>query len=137
MPWNKIEIQKVQSLPYPGLPSDLLPLFGVLATQCHGATVIHDPLYDGRLEYLKGLRKIWADIFFSDPHRAIISGPTQLYGSDLGAFDLRAGASLIIAALMAKGKTVIRDIYQVDRGYENIDKALKKLGANIKRVKDE
>lgn len=137
LPWKKLKMEKVQSLPYPGLPSDMLPLFGVLATQSQGATVIHDPLYDGRLEYLKGLRKLGADVFFSDPHRAVISGPTPLFGSDLGAFDLRAGASLIIAGLMAKGKTVIKDIYQVDRGYEDIDKALRKLGADIKRVKDE
>ena len=137
VPWEKIKIDRIQSLPYPGLPSDLLPLFGLLASQAQGATVIHDPLYDGRLEYLKGLRKMGVDIFFSDPHRAIVSGPSNLYGADLGAFDLRAGASLIIAGLIAKGKTVIRDIYQVDRGYESIDKKLKKLGADIKRVKDE
>ncbi|MDD4662010.1 MAG: UDP-N-acetylglucosamine 1-carboxyvinyltransferase [Candidatus Pacebacteria bacterium] len=136
-PWEKIKIEKIQSLPFPGLPSDLLPLFGVLASQAKGATIIHDPLYDGRLEYLKGLRKMGVDIFFSDPHRAIVSGPSELYGADLGSFDLRAGASLITAALIAKGKTTIREIYQVDRGYEQIDKKLKKLGADIKRVKYE
>lgn len=137
MPWEKIKIERIQSMPFPGLPSDLLPLFGVLASQAKGATIIHDPLYDGRLEYLKGLKKMGVDIFFSDPHRAIVSGPSELYGADLGSFDLRAGASLITAALIAKGKTTIRDIYQVDRGYEQIDKKLKKLGADIKRVKYE
>ena len=136
-PWDKLELSRIQSMPYPGIPSDLLPLFGVLASQISGATVIHDPLYDGRLEYLKGLRSMGVDIFFSDPHRAIVSGPSQLYGADLGAFDLRAGASLITAGLIAKGETIIRDIYQVDRGYEEIDKKLKKLGADIKRVKYE
>ncbi|MGI6296999.1 MAG: UDP-N-acetylglucosamine 1-carboxyvinyltransferase [Minisyncoccales bacterium] len=136
-PSENIRINKIQSLPFPGLPSDLLPLFGVLASQAEGATVIHDPLYDGRLEYLKGLRKMGVDIFFSDPHRAIVSGPSALYGADLGSFDLRAGASLIIAGLIAEGKTVIKDIYQVDRGYESIDKKLKNIGANIKRVKYE
>jgi len=134
LPWDKIKINKIQSLPFPGFPSDLLPLFCVLATQSEGATIIHDPLYNGRLEYLKGLNKMGADIFFSDPHRAIISGSTPFYGADLGSFDLRAGASLIIAGLMAKGETTIRDIYQVDRGYEKIDKRLKELGADIKRV---
>lgn len=133
MPWKELKIEKVQSMPYPGLPSDLLPLFGVLATQSKGSTMIHDPMYDGRLEYLKGLRKMGAEIFFSDPHRAIINGPTALYGEDLGSFDLRAGASLIIAGLIAKGKTVIRDVYQVDRGYEEIEKKLRALGADIKR----
>lgn len=134
---GKIKFKKIQSLPYPGLPSDLLPLFGILASQSEGATVIHDPLYNGRLEYLKGLRKMGVDIFFSDPHRAIISGPSKLYGADLGSFDLRAGASLIIAGLIAKGKTEIKDVYQVDRGYKKIDKKLKKIGADIKRVKYE
>ena len=70
-----------------------------------------------------------------DPHRAIISGPTKLSGKTITSFDLRSGATLIIAALLARGKTVIRDIYQVDRGYEKIEERLRKLGADIKRFK--
>lgn len=133
---SKLKINKVQSLPFPGFPSDFLSPLGVLATQTKGMTVIHDPLYEGRLKYLEGLTKMGADIFFSDPHRAIINGATKLYGTDLGSFDLRAGAALIIAGLIAKGKTRISDIYQVDRGYERIEERLQKLGADIKRVKD-
>ena len=135
MPSPNIKIRKMQSLPFPGFPSDLLSVLGVLATQTRGVTVIHDPLYEGRLKYMEGLTKMGADIFFSDPHRATINGITKLYGADLGSFDLRGGAALIIAGLIAKGQTIIRNIYQVDRGYEKIEERLQKLGADIKRVK--
>mgnify|MGYP002397161966 FL=1 len=75
-----------------------------------------------------------AEIYFTDPHRAIINGVTKLRGHDLGTFDLRGGAALIMAALMAEGKSTIDNIYQVDRGYERIEERLQKLGANIKRI---
>ncbi len=136
MPSKEIKIRKIQSLPYPGFPSDLLSVLGVLATQTKGVTLIHDPLYEGRLKYMEGLTKMGADIFFSDPHRATINGVTKLYGTDLGSFDLRAGAALIVAGLIAKGRTRISNIYQVDRGYEKIEERLQKLGADIKRIKD-
>lgn len=134
-PWKSLKIKKVQSLPFPGFPSDLLSIMGVLATQSEGQTLIHDPLYEGRLKYLEGLIKMGADVFFSDPHRATINGLTPLYGEDLGSFDLRGGAALIIAGLIAEGKTTISNVYQIDRGYEKIEERLKKLGADIKRVK--
>ena len=75
-----------------------------------------------------------AEIIFADPHRAIVQGPTKLYGQELGSFDLRGGAGLIIAGLIAKGRTVISNIYQVDRGYEKIEERLQKMGADIKRI---
>ncbi|MFA5178550.1 MAG: UDP-N-acetylglucosamine 1-carboxyvinyltransferase [Candidatus Paceibacterota bacterium] len=131
-----IKIRKMQSLPYPGFPSDLLSVLGVLATQTKGVTLIHDPLYEGRLKYMEGLTKMGADVFFSDPHRATINGITRLYGADLGSFDLRGGAALIIAGLIAKGQTIIRNIYQVDRGYEKLEERLQDLGADIKRIKN-
>ncbi|MFA5013888.1 MAG: UDP-N-acetylglucosamine 1-carboxyvinyltransferase [Candidatus Paceibacterota bacterium] len=136
LPSKNMKIRKIQSLPFPGFPSDLLSVLGVLATQTKGVTVIHDPLYEGRLKYLEGLTKMGADVFFGDPHRATINGSTKLYGADLGSFDLRGGAALIIAGLIAEGETVIRNIYQVDRGYEKIEERLQKIGAEIKRVKD-
>ncbi len=136
MPWRGLKIDKIQSLPYPGIPSDLQSAFGVLATQAEGSTLIHDPLYEGRLKYLEELNKMGAEIYFADPHRAIVNGPTQLYGRELGSFDLRGGAALIIAGLIAKGQTIINNIYQIDRGYEKIEERLQKLGADIKRVND-
>ena len=134
LPWKTLKIDKIQSLPYPGIPSDLQSAFGVLATQAKGTTIIHDPLYEGRLKYLEELNKMGAKIFFADPHRATIEGPTPLFGAELGPLDLRGGAALIIAGLIAKGKTVINNIYQVDRGYEKIEERLQKIGADIKRV---
>lgn len=135
-PWKNLRIDKIQSLPYPGIPSDLQSVFGVLATQAKGTTIIHDPLYEGRLKYLEELNKMGAKIFFADPHRATIEGPTPLLGAELGPLDLRGGAALIIAGLIAKGKTIINNIYQVDRGYEKIEERLEKLGADIKRIKE-
>ncbi|PIR72277.1 MAG: UDP-N-acetylglucosamine 1-carboxyvinyltransferase [Candidatus Nealsonbacteria bacterium CG10_big_fil_rev_8_21_14_0_10_36_24] len=136
LPSKNLKIDKIQSLPYPGIHSDLQPELGVLATQTEGATLIHDPLFEGRLKYLEELNKMGADIIFCDPHRAIVYGPTQLQGIEIPSPDLRAGAALIIAGLIAKGKTVIKNIYQIDRGYEKIEERLQRLGADIKRVKN-
>lgn len=127
-------IDRIQSFIYPGIHSDLQSPLGVLATQSRGSTLLHDPLYEGRLKYLEELIKMGAEIYVSDPHRAIINGPTKLHGTNLGTFDLRGGASLIIAALIAQGESTISNIYQVDRGYEKIEERLQKLGADIKRV---
>jgi len=135
-PWVSLRMEKIQALPYPGIPTDLLPLFGVLATQTEGTTLLHDPLYEGRLRYLNELNKMGAQIIFADPHRAIVNGPTELRGVIVDSPDLRGGASLIVGALLAQGKTVINNIYQIDRGYERIEERLEKLGADIKRVKN-
>jgi len=134
-PSTKLRIDKIQSLPYPGVHTDLQPELGVLATQTKGPTLIHDPLYEGRLKYLEDLNKMGADIVFCDPHRAIVNGPTPLYGIEIPSPDIRAGAALIIAALAAKGKTTIDNVYQIDRGYEKIEERLQELGAEIRRVK--
>ncbi len=130
---SKLRMDKIQSLPYPGMHSDLQPELGVLATQTKGPTLIHDPLFEGRLKYLDELNKMGADIIFCDPHRAIVYGPSQLVGIEIPSSDLRAGAAMIIAGLVAKGKTIIHNIYQIDRGYERIEERLAKLGADIKR----
>ncbi len=126
---------RIQSLPYPGLHTDLQPELGVLATQMRGTTLIHDPLFEGRLRYLQELNKMGADIIFCDSHRAVITGPTPLIGIKINSFDLRAGMAFIIAGLIAEGETIIENIYQVDRGYEKIDKRLNALGFDIKRLK--
>ncbi len=135
LPSGRLKMDKIQSLPYPGIPTDLQPELGVLATQAKGPTLIHDPLYEGRLKYLEELNKMGADIIFCDPHRAIINGPTPLYGTEIPSLDIRSGAALIIAGLAAKGETIINNIYQIDRGYEKIEERLQKLGADIKRVR--
>ncbi len=133
---GKLEIDKIQAMPYPGIPTDLQSPLGVLATQAEGLTLIHDPMYEGRLKYLEELNKMGAEIVMCDPHRAIINGPTKLQGTKLNPLDLRSGAALIIAGIIAEGSTEIRDVSQADRGYEEIDKRLRKIGVDVKRIKE-
>jgi len=121
-------------MPFPGFAADLVQPFTAMMTQAKGTTLIHDWMYDGRTKYVSELKKMGADIVVSDPHRLVVLGPTPLYGKEVTSFDLRAGATLIIAALSASGKSVIDNIYQVDRGYEFLDQRLAKLGAKIERV---
>ncbi len=133
-PGKDLVINKIQIMPHPGIPTDLQAPLGVLSTQAKGLTLIHDPLYEGRLKYLEELNKMGAEIVLCDPHRAIINGPTKLHGTKLDPLDLRAGAALIIAGLLAEGTTIIKDVVQADRGYEEIEKRLSKIGARIKRT---
>jgi UDP-N-acetylglucosamine 1-carboxyvinyltransferase len=128
-------VQKIQVLPYPGIPTDLQCTFGILATQSPGQTLVHDPMYEGRLKYLENLNKMGADISLLDSHRAIVGGPSMLRGIPIENYDLRSGAALIIAGLIAEGETLISNAYQVDRGYEKIEERLQKIGADIKRVR--
>jgi len=135
VPVEKIKaLGKIDARIYPGIPTDDQALFGVLATQAEGETLIFDTLFEGRFSYVAEIEKMGADVKVLNPHQAIISGPTPLKGNMITSYDLRAGASLILAALLAKGETVIKEIYQVDRGYEKIEERLQKLGADIKRV---
>ena len=126
---------KVEARAYPGVPTDLQAPFAVLATQAHGTSLIHDTLYEGRMGYVNELSKMGANALICDPHRVLITGPTPLYGREITSFDLRAGATLIIAALIAEGESKINEARQVDRGYECIEERLRGLGANIKRIK--
>ncbi len=125
---------KIQILPYPGFPTDLQPQTSVLLTQCQGKSLIHDPLYENRFQHLHELRKLGADIEITDPHRALIFGKTELIGNKINASDIRSGAALILAGLIAQGQTLIENISQIERGYENFDEKLKKLGAKIEKV---
>ncbi len=125
---------RLQALPYPGFPTDLQAPFAVLATQAMGTSLIHDPLYEGRLNYAAELVKMGANALVADPHRVVITGPTPLYGREIRSFDLRAGATLIIAGLIAAGETLISDIEVVDRGYERLDQRLRTVGARVTRV---
>lgn len=127
-------VKKIETRTYPGIPTDLQAPFAVLATQTEGTTLIHDTMYEGRLAYINELNKMGADAIICDPHRALITGPTTLYGQDITSFDLRAGATLIIVALLAEGKSTIDKIEQVDIDYEKIEERLQNLGADIQRV---
>jgi len=129
-----LKAARVQALPYPGFPTDLLPITIPLLTQASGKSLIHDPLYENRFNYVQELKKMGADIEIVDPHRAFIYGKTPLHGLRIESWDIRAGASLVLAGLIAEGKTIIENVYQIDRGYEKIEERLQKLGADIKRV---
>lgn len=126
---------RVQTFFYPGFPTDFLPFTAVLLTQAKGKSLIHDPLYESRFNYLQELKKMGADIEIVDPHRAVIFGKSSLRGLNIESWDIRGGASMILAGLVAKGKTTLNNIYQIDRGYEKIEERLQKLGADIKRVR--
>lgn len=125
---------KIQTFPYPGFPTDLQPQASVLLTQAKGKSLIHETLYENRFQYLQELRKMGADIEITDPHRALIFGKTELMGNKLSALDIRSGAALVLAGLAAKGKTLIDNISQIERGYEKIEEKLRKLGAQIEKV---
>jgi UDP-N-acetylglucosamine 1-carboxyvinyltransferase len=129
-----IAIEKLDMRTYPGVPTDIQAPLGVLATQCEGETLIFDTMFEGRFNYVSELEKMGARAKILNPHQAVFEGPAQLRGTAIKSFDLRAGASLIIAALCAKGESIIEEIYQVDRGYERIEERLQKLGADIERV---
>lgn len=125
---------RVQSGLYPKLGSDHLPPFAVLATQAEGTSLIHDWLYEGRFRYVPELQKMGADCTILDPHRALISGPRHLAGCEIAGLDIRSGMTLIIAALVASGRSVINKVEHIDRGYERIEERIGELGADIKRV---
>jgi len=138
LPTKKLKaVAKIDTRTYPGVPTDVQAPFGVLATQAQGETLIHDSLFEGRFNYVPELLKMGAQATVLNPHQVVVYGKTELHGTVIKSYDLRAGAALIIAALCANGKTIIEDIYQVDRGYERIEERLQKIGARIKRVETE
>jgi len=127
---------KVVTHEYPGLPTDLQPPLTILLTQAKGLSLIRETVFEGRLFYTDILNQMGADIIMCDPHRIVIQGPSRLYGRRIISPDIRAGISLVIAALIAQGKSTIENIEQIDRGYEKIEQRLQKIGADIKRVKN-
>jgi len=133
-PSGEFKATKIQVLPYPGFPTDLQPQTSVLLTQAQGKSLIHDPLYENRFQYLHELRKMGADIEITDPHRALIFGKKELIGNKVNSTDIRSGAALILAGLVSKERTLIENTSQIERGYEKIEEKLRKLGAKIERV---
>ncbi len=131
---KKIRPYSIKTHEYPGFPTDLQPPYTVFMTQAAGSSLIHETIYDRRLLYVDNLMQMGADITMCDPHRVVVNGPTKLYGKKLTSPDLRAGIGILIAALIARGQTEIDNIYQIDRGYEDIDGRLRALGADIKRI---
>ena len=136
LPTTNIKPYNIKTHEYPGFPTDLQPPYTVLMTQAQGISLIHETIFDGRLFYTDILNQMGADIIMCDPHRVVVNGPTQLYGRKVASPDLRAGISLLLAALASQGATNIENIYQINRGYENIVSRLQQIGADIKQIND-
>lgn len=130
---DKYSAVAAQAVPYPGLATDLHPPLAAFLTQAKGVSVIHERVYDNRMLYISELRKMGADVVTAG-QTAIVSGPTHLYGTPVRCMDVRAGAALVVAALVAEGTTEIGDIYHLDRGYEALDEKLRSLGGAVERA---
>lgn len=130
---KKLKPTNIQTLPYPGFPTDAQAQFMALMTICDGESKIQETVFENRFMHVEQLNKMGAAIATSG-NRATIVGVDKLHGSDVRATDLRAGAALVIAALIAEGETRVSDIYHIDRGYSNIVEKFTNLGADIKRV---
>lgn len=129
-------IPEISVMPWPAFPTDLMSIAIVMATKSKGTILFHDWMYPSRMFFIDKLVAMGAHIVLCDPHRCIVQGPSLLYGEQLESPDIRAGMALLIAALSAKGNSVIRNVSQIDRGYERVDEKFKSLGAEICRVKE-
>lgn len=123
----------IRTAVYPSFPTDLQAPFTVLLTQANGKSKVFETLFEGRLNYLFELEKMGANIELINPHQALINGPSKLKGIPISSCDIRAGAAMVLAALVADGITEISNIYYIDRGYENFEEKLLSLGADIRR----
>jgi len=132
-------IPEIKAQPWPAFPSDLMSIALVVATQATGTVLFHEWMYDSRFYFVDKLVYMGARVVLCDPHRCLIQGPSRLQGEieRITSPDIRAGMALLLAALCAEGTTVIRQIGQIDRGYENVDGKLRELGAKIERVPEE
>ena len=130
----RTSVSKLDSHPWPGFPSDMTSTAVVLATQSEGAILIHEKLFESRLFFVDKLVRMGARITLCDPHRAIVIGKTELFGTNLESPDIRAGIALLTAALCANGETRISNAHQIDRGFFEIERKLASVGAQIERL---
>ena len=127
-------IPEISVMPWPAFPTDLMSIAIVVATQSKGSILFHDWMYPSRMFFIDKLVNMGAQIVLCDPHRSIVQGPTTLYAETLESPDIRAGMAMVLAALAANGQSELRNVGQIDRGYEDIDQKLRALGARIERV---
>ena len=127
-------IPEISVMPWPAFPSDLMSIAIVLATQAQGSVLFHDWMYPSRMYFTDKLVSMGAQIVLCDPHRCIVQGPTRLYPERLESPDIRAGMALLLATLATPGRSEIRNIRQIERGYERVDEKLTALGARITRI---
>ena len=127
-------IPKIDDSPWPGFPADLTSIMTVVATQVEGTVLIFEKMFESRMFFVDKLIGMGARITLCDPHRAVVSGPSTLHGEHLVSPDVRAGMAMVIAALAAHGESTISNIYQIERGYEDLVPKLQSLGAHIERI---
>ena len=125
---------KIDDMPWPGFPADLTSIMTVVATQVDGTVLIHEKMFESRMFFVDKLISMGAKITLCDPHRAVVSGPSMLHGDHLVSPDIRAGMAMVIAAMAAHGESRISNVYQIERGYEDLVGRLQELGAHIKKV---
>lgn len=130
------KIPQINVMPWPAFPTDLMSIAIVIATQSNGTVLFHDWMYETRMFFIDKLVSMGARIILCDPHRSIVQGPSRLIGETLESPDIRAGLALTLAALAAEGTSHIRNIGQIERGYERIDEKLRDLGAHIQRLEE-
>ena len=131
------KIPKIDDAPWPGFPPDLTSIMTVVATQVEGTCLIFEKMFESRMFFVDKLISMGARITLCDPHRAVVSGPSLLHGDHLVSPDVRAGMAMVIAALCAHGESRISNVYQIERGYEQLVEKLQGLGAHIERVEIE
>lgn len=135
-----VTCSEIRSIPklvvalWPGFPTDIMSVTIVLATQAKGVSLLHDWMYESRMFFVDKLISMGAQITIADPHRVLVYGPTKLYGRNLETPDIRAGMALVLAALVAEGKSVIDRAELIERGYENVVEKLASLGAKIQKI---
>src|SRR5512134_1540456 len=129
-------IPEIKTNVWPAFPTDLISIAITVATQASGSVLFHDWMFSGRMYFTDKLVGMGAKIILCYPYRCLIQGPNQLYSENLESPDIRAGISMLLAALAAKGKSTVRNIRQIERGYQDVDKKLSALGAHIERVKE-
>lgn len=129
-------IPEIKTNVWPAFPTDLISIAIMVATQATGSIMFHDWMFSGRMYFTDKLVGMGAKIILCDPYRCLIQGPNQLYGENLESPDIRAGMAILLAALAAKGQSTIRNIVQIERGYEKVDEKLRALGAKIERIED-
>jgi len=130
-------IPQIDDSPWPGFPPDLTSIITVVATQVEGTVLIHEKMFESRMFFVDKLIAMGAGIILCDPHRAVVTGPRELRAAELTSPDVRAGMAMVIAAMAAKGKSVIHNVYQIERGYDNLVDRLGSLGAKLQRFDDD
>jgi UDP-N-acetylglucosamine 1-carboxyvinyltransferase len=127
-------VPKLEDQPWPAFPADLMSIAIVVATQCEGLILVHEKMFESRMFFVDKLVAMGARIVLCDPHRVLVSGPTTLHGSTVESPDIRAGMAMLLAAMAARGTSVINNAGQIERGYERIAERLNALGARIQRA---